>query len=200
MREQPYHGLTLFGLHGNRKYLNATERRRFLESVQRLPPPERLFCQVLAWSGARISEALALTPSAIDVESGVVAIETLKRRRRGIVRQVPLPPEVLNGLERHFHLRRRQRDAVRATRRIWRFSRTTAWRHVKRVMAAAGIPGAPAMPKALRHGFCVKAIQSDVPLPLVQKWIGHASLRTTAIYIDVIGPEERAIAARMWTG
>ena len=30
--------------------------------------------------------------------------------------------------------------------------------------------------------------------------IGHASLRTTAIYGDVIGPEERAFAARMWHG
>ena len=26
---------------------------------------------------------------------------------------------------------------------------------------------------------------------------GHASLRTTAIYGDVVGPEERAFAARM---
>lgn len=48
MREQPYDGLCLFGQSGSRKYLNAAERRRFLESAQRLPPPERLFCQVLA--------------------------------------------------------------------------------------------------------------------------------------------------------
>jgi integrase/recombinase XerD len=34
---------------------------------------------------------------------------------------------------------------------------------------------------------------------LVQRWLGHASLRTTAIYADVVGPEERAFAARMWT-
>ena len=95
MREQPYDGLTLFGQSGSRKYLNAFERKRFLESAQQLPPPERLFCQVLAWSGARISEALALTPAAIDIESGVVCLVTLKRRKRGIVRQVPLPPDIL---------------------------------------------------------------------------------------------------------
>jgi hypothetical protein len=29
--------------------------------------------------------------------------------------------------------------------------------------------------------------------------MGHASLKTTAIYIDVVGPDERAIAARMWS-
>jgi integrase/recombinase XerD len=65
-------------------------------------------------------------------------------------------------------------------------------------MAAANISGTPAMPKALRHGFGVNAFQSLVPPHLVQRWLGHASLRTTAIYGDVLGVEERALAARMW--
>jgi site-specific recombinase XerD len=83
--------------------------------------------------------------------------------------------------------------------RIWRFSRTTAWRRVKEVMQEAGIAGTPAMPKGLRHGFGVNAFQSYVPPHLVQRWMGHASLRTTAIYGDVMGPEERGFAERMWT-
>jgi integrase len=42
-------------------------------------------------------------------------------------------------------------------------------------------------------------ILSFVTLPhLVQRSLGHASLRTTGIYGDVMGPEERAFAARMW--
>ena len=65
-------------------------------------------------------------------------------------------------------------------------------------MAAAGIAGTPAMPKGLRHGFGVNASSPRFPPHLVQRWLGHASLRTTAIYGDVIGPEERGIAARMW--
>jgi integrase len=198
MREPPYEGQTLFGQSGSRKYLNTAERRRFLESAQRLPPPERLFCLTLAWSGARISEVLGISPVAIDVESGVIAIQTLKRRRRGIVRQVPLPPDLLTNLDRLFCLAAAQRDPERAGERIWLFSRTTAWRYVKSVMAAAGITGSPAMPKGLRHGFGVQAFQANVPPHLVQRWLGHASLRTTAIYGDVIGPEERAFAERMW--
>ena len=198
MREQPYDSQTLFGPSGSRKYLNASERRRFLESAQQLPQPERLFCQVLAWSGARISEALALTPASIDIESGVASFRTLKRRKPGIVRQVPLPDELLSALDRTFNLRHRQGDPDLATGRFWGWSRTTAWRHVKEVMAAAGISGAPATPKGLRHGFGVHAIQCGVPSHLVQRWLGHASLRTTAIYCDVIGPDERAIAERMW--
>jgi integrase/recombinase XerD len=153
MREQPYGGGSLFGPYGSRKYLNAAERRRFLESAQQLPPPERLFCQALAWSGGRISEVLALTPASIDTDTRVASLETLKRRKRGIVRQVPLPPKLLAELDAEFGLARAQQNPQLANVRIWQFSRTTAWRRIKEIMAAAGISGTPAMPKGLRHGF-----------------------------------------------
>ena len=35
-----------------------------------------------------------------------------------------------------------------------------------------------ATPKGLRHGFGIKAVVSNVPLNLVQKWLGHAQLST----------------------
>ena len=193
-------GMSLYGSAGGRKYLNAAERQRFIESAQRAPPMVRLFCLVLRWSGGRISEALALTPAAIDIESGTASFETLKRRKRGFVRQVPLPRDLLSQLNQVFRLRFRQRDPELAGARLWTWSRTTAWRRVKEVMAAAGITGTPAMPKGLRHGFGVNAFQASVPPHLVQRWLGHASLKTTSIYGDVMGPEERAFAERMWSG
>jgi integrase/recombinase XerD len=198
MREQPFDGLSLFGRSGNRKYLNAAERHRFVQAASCAPAKVRLFCLTLRWSGARISEVLALTAASIDIESGVASIESLKRRRRGIFRQVPLPSQLVKQLRGHFQVRRRQRDPDLASVRLWRWSRTTAWRHVKAIMAAAGITGTQAMPKGLRHGFGVNAFQSNVPPHLVQRWLGHASLRTTGIYADVIGPDERGFAARMW--
>ncbi len=198
--QKPYNGQNLFGPSGSRKYLNAAERRRFVEAARRAPSKICLFCLTLRWTGARISEVLALTPAAIDIDSGVACIETLKRRRPGLIRQVPLPPDLLRALNRAFRLRIAQRDPQLSTRRLWTWSRTTAWRYVKTVMAMAGIIGAPAMPKGLRHGFGVSAFQSNVPPHLVQRWLGHASLRTTSIYGDVIGAEERAFAARLWRG
>ncbi|MBR0967872.1 site-specific integrase [Bradyrhizobium diazoefficiens] len=200
MHEQFHGGGSLFGPSGNRKYLNAAERRRFFTAAEELPPADRLLCLVLAFSGARISEVLALTPAAIDIESGVAGIHTLKRRKRGVVRQVPLPRGLLGELDRFFSLAEMQRDPDLSGMRLWTCSRTTAWRRVKAVMAAAKIAGTPAMPKGLRHGFGVNAFQSNIPPHLVQRWLGHASLRTTAIYADVIGIEERAFAERMWLG
>jgi integrase/recombinase XerD len=74
----------------------------------------------------------------------------------------------------------------------------TGWRRVREVMAQAGIRGPHASPKGLRHGFGVAAVTSGVPLNLVQKWLGHAQLSTTAIYADAVGDEEHAIADAMW--
>lgn len=199
MRERAQVGMSLYGPTGNRKYLNAAERRRFIRAALRAPHDVKLFSLVLILSGGRISEILALTPAAIDIDSGATNITTLKRRKRGIVRQVPLPHSVICELNHLFHLRRRQRDPEYARRRMWTWSRTTAWRRVKEVMTDAKINGTPAMPKGLRHGFGVHAIQSKIPMPLLQRWLGHASLRTTAIYIDVVDADERAIAARMWS-
>ncbi len=198
MLSQARAGVSLYGPTGARKYLNAAERRRFMKAATDVEPHTRLFCLVLGWSGARISEILALTPSAIDIESGVANIETLKRRKRGIVRQVPLPREILRQLNRVFRLRFLQRDPQLGTLRLWTWSRTTAWRRVKEVMAMAAINGAPAMPRGLRHSFGVNAFQSNVPPHLVQRWMGHASLRSTSVYADVMGPDERAFAERMW--
>jgi integrase/recombinase XerD len=198
MQEHAHAGMSLYGSTGSRKYLNAAERRRFIRAARRAPLDVQLFCLVLSLSGGRISEILALTPAAIDIDSYVVNITTLKRRKSGIVRQVPLPRGILSKLNQVFHLRRNQRDPDSSGRRIWNWSRTTAWRRVKEIMAAANVSGTPAMPKGLRHGFGVNAFQSLVPPHLVQRWLGHASLRTTSIYGDVVGAEERRFAARMW--
>ena len=189
--------MSLHGPTGRRKYLNAEERRRFILAARTTSPRVRVFCLVLAWSGCRISEALAITPAAVDLDAGTISLETLKKRTRGVVRQVPLPSSVLRELDRAFDIRRCQHDPILASRRLWTCCRSTGWRQVKYVMKIARISGGAAMPKGLRHAFGVAAF-AVVPPHLVQRWLGHASLRTTAIYGDVSGPEERSFAERVW--
>ncbi len=197
MRQDAQNVPSLYG-RGGRKYLTSIERRRFKRSAQEAPPKVRLFCLVLMWAGGRLSETLALRPMDFDLDSGAATFETLKRRARGVVRQVPIPRSLLNELEDIFKVREAQSDPDRCRARLWPWSRTTGWRCVKQVMARAGIYGECAMPKGLRHGFGVAAFQTKIPPHLVQRWLGHASLRTTAIYGDVVGREERLIASRMW--
>ncbi|MGU3423086.1 tyrosine-type recombinase/integrase [Methylobacterium sp. D54C] len=115
---------------GHRKYLNPDKRRRFLVAADRAAPELRAFCHLLAWTGCRLSEALALASADLD--------------------------------------------------------------------AAAGNAGLHVSPNGLRPGFGVHAVRSGVPLNLLQRWLGHEHIATKAIYADVLGAEEREIAARMW--
>jgi integrase len=60
-------------------------------------------------------------------------------------------------------------------------------------------PDAPhRSPKGLRHGFGINATVNGIPLNMLQKWMGHAQLTTTAIYADAVGKEEQDIAAKIW--
>ena len=106
---------------------------------------------------------------------------------------MPVPATLLDALDLVHGLR------DRATRtQLWTWSLKTAYTRVIEIMARAGIAGPQASPKGLRHGFGVACIEKGIPLNLVQRWLGHAQLSTTAIYADAVGEEEHAIAAQMW--
>lgn len=185
--------MRLYDEASRRLYLNASERDRFRRAAGALGEAERVFCLILLHTGCRISEALSLTSVALQPEARVITFRTLKRRRR-LMREVPVPVELVEALcaliggqpERAFNSR------------IWPVSRITAYRWVKAAMAEANIKGEHASPKGLRHGYGVYALGCGIPLNMLSKWMGHASIKTTAIYANALGPEELAIAARMW--
>jgi site-specific recombinase XerD len=107
-------------------------------------------------------------------------------------------------VKRHeFEVSRRSVSAGRKhalDQRLWPWGRTTAWRHVTYVMAQAGIMEGPhRVPKGLRHGYAIHALNKGVQINLVSKWMGHSTLETTAIYANAVGEEQQAIAARMWS-
>jgi integrase/recombinase XerD len=190
----------LFDQQGRRLYLTDDERKAFLKAAAHASREDRSFCSVLLYTGCRVSEGLALTPQQIDLSAKVIIFESLKKRRRGVYRQVPVPPELLDTLDMVHGVREAQRKrTARLTQLLWPWCRMTAWRKVQAVMDAAGIGEGPhASPKGLRHGFGVAAVSKGIALNMVQKWLGHAQLSTTSIYANAVGQEEQSIAARMW--
>ena len=191
---------SLFDKKGKRKYLTQQERALIEKAAEKFPREVRTLLGVLIFTGCRISEALSLTSDRIDLNDGVIVFESLKKRERGVFRAVPVPPKLLDMLELVHSVRETQEGARRKNKvRLWNYSRTTAWRHIKDVLDAAGIEQSDKMsPKAFRHGFGVAAVSAGIPLNLVQRWLGHAQLTTTAIYADAVGAEEKKIAERMW--
>jgi integrase len=190
----------LFNSEGQRKYLTNDERMAFLHAAESADRETRTLCSVLAFTGCRLSEALALTADRIDLANSTITFETLKKRRKGVFRSVPVPPEVLDALDLVHGIRSTQRSRSHGRGvYLWTWSRTTAWRKVKAVMEEAKLSEGPqATPKGLRHSFGVQGVTKGVPLNLVQRWLGHAQLSTTAIYAEATGEEERHIANRMW--
>ena len=184
--------MQLYDTTGRRKYLTPTERHEFFCAAEKASREVQTFCSTLGYTGCRISEALALTGTQIDLAAGVLVFESLKKRRKGIYRGVPVPRSFLELLDAVHNL------AALGDQRLWKWSRTTAWRRVREVMDAANIRGAWATPKGMRHGFGVRAVTASIPLNLTQRWLGHANIGTTAIYANAIGPEEQQIAARKW--
>ena len=132
---------SLYARDGARKYLNLDERGRVIAAVEVMRRDQALFALTLAWTGARVSEVLALTPASFQIERGIVALRTLKRRKHS-VREVPIPPELMSALDSAFGLLSAQRNPPATEGHLWPWHRVTAWRIIKGVMARAGIEDA----------------------------------------------------------
>lgn len=181
-----------------RKYLSRDERNRFLSVARKADRPEvQTLALTLALSGCRISEALAMRIADVDLEQSLLRIRTLKRRTESW-REVPVPEELTRSLELTHRLRTRQAHPVQRTERLWPMSRSSAFRHIRKLMLQAGIEGPQACPKGLRHGFGIAAVAAGVPLPTLAAVLGHSSITTTAIYTTAAGNEARQQLGRMW--
>ena len=138
---------SLYTPRGKRKYLTGDERARFIGAAMAHPRADiGLLCLTLAHLGCRISEALALRPSSISADQGLVSVVSLKKRGRLHVREIPAPDDLLASLSAYSNGLRHEK--------LWTWSRSQAWRLIKAVMAEAKIaPGVHATPKGLRHAF-----------------------------------------------
>tara|TARA_Y100000588_G_C14014648_1_gene821531 strand:- start:203 stop:802 length:600 start_codon:yes stop_codon:yes gene_type:complete len=186
------HSMSLYAKDGQRKYLNQTERLRFLEAAKEQTTDVRLFCQLLYYTGARLAEIHNLSLQNIDVSNGTVIIESLKKRKKGVFREIPIPDFLLENI--HCYA---EKLKLQIKECLWRFSLRTASRKIKTVMNLANIKGVRSSSRSLRHGFAVHAV-SNAPLTLVKKWLGHSKLETTEIYLNIVGAEERQIMKRLW--
>lgn len=189
---------SLFDAEGRRKYLVPIERTAFLRAALTAGGQTATLCAVLTFTGARISEVLALTPLDLDEANGTINVETLKRRKKGIIRAVPVPWELFLYLDGVHSWQEARANPTSVNRRLWQFSRTTAWRRVKYVAQLANSPRYLRSPKVLRHAFGVDARIKGVPIELIKICLGHARIETTFIYTTVVGPEERDFIGRTW--
>ena len=187
--------LTLRDSFGQRKYIIQEERHRFQEVALTKELETKTLCLLLLWTGARIGEIQALTSANIDVANNSIVIRTLKQRRKKVFREIPISEPLMSLVVKFLNMRQ---GNISQTQSIWSWSKRTSQRRLKSVMIEADIRGIHACAKGLRHSFAVHCVLCKIPLTTVQKWMGHVYLDTTAVYLNIIGQEERTLAARIW--
>ena len=126
--------MRLFSPGGERLYLTAQERQRFLAALDEERPMDRLFCHVLHFTGCRPSEALELAPGRILVEEKALVLRCLKKRKqdtRGRVKQaqyrtVPVPEMLIENLDLVYGIRALQKKGKGLDIPLWTMSKPPA--------------------------------------------------------------------------
>ena len=99
---------------------------------------------------------------------------------------MPAHPELAAGLNNFLAYSDTRRG------RIFNCARGTAWRWVQETMARAIALGAtmPGRNKVgthtLRHSAARHWLASGVPINVVSRWLGHASIQTTLVYLEIL--------------
>jgi integrase/recombinase XerD len=143
--------------------------------------------EFLYGTGARVTEAVALDLSHIDLEDKV-AIVTGKGAKQ---RMVPLGSKAVVAIGRWLPdrlglLHRQQRgDPVFLNMRGRRLSRQGMFDVVRSNAGLVGIAGEKVSPHVLRHSAATHMVEAGADLRTVQEMLGHATISTTQVYTRV---------------
>lgn len=193
--------------------------RRFLDGTREhwLSP----LWTLLAYSGVRLSEALALTWTDVDLAAGRVTIcKAVQRigsewvvaepKTEAGARAITLPPEAIEALERraekvgaHCAGKVSAQDGPNPDKRMvfagerdgGVLGHSTVGHAMRRECRRLGLP--PVTPHGLRHLHASLLLASGVPIPAASQRLGHAtSAITMRVYAHALGEDDsRATAA-----
>lgn len=186
--------------------------RRLLEAARALRQPlkaasfEALF-GLLAVSGMRVGEAIALDLDDVDLEHGVITIreQTAKLER---ARLVPLHPTTVEALEHYVRTRQRLRPRPRSRAFFLsaagtRIDRSEVSKTLRKITIALGLRTETARPRAhdLRHGVSTliewqrSGVRIDERIAALSTYLGHVSPADTYWYLTAT-PELMGAAAQ----
>ena len=77
---------------------------------------------------------------------------------------------------------------------------TTAWRWVQAAVKRAEelcaiAPGKRIGAHALRHSFARHLLMNGIPINYLSRWLGHPSIQTTLIYLELVADPTGSLAA-----
>jgi site-specific recombinase XerD len=159
--------------------LSREEVRQILSQVRRLP--YRVCLSTIYACGLRLSEGVQLQVAAIDSERQVLHIRQGKGHKD---RYVPLPSATLSLLRQQWLSHRHplwlfpSRQDQKANKPL---SASGVQRAFKAALKSSSIHKAATV-HTLRHSWATHLLEAGINLRLIQIWLGHKSLHTTALY------------------
>ena len=163
------------------------------------PHAERLRALiVIMWrSGLRISEALALAESDLDLDRGAVVVRHGKGNKR---REVGMDEWGWQQLVPWLALRREMPVGallciINGPNRGRPWTSSAARECLRTQAAQAGVRRRFA-PHQLRHAHAVEMAREGVPLNVIQRQLGHANLGITSVYLQGIDTSEIVATVR----
>ena len=176
-------------MHQGHQTLSANEERRLLKAAKTATPETRALCELLFWSGCRLSEAIALKREHIDTERSFVVIHTLKQRQKPLLRAVPVPRKLI---------RRLYKLPTSSDGRFWPYSRWTARRRLLPLYEAAQLQAGQGTSRTFRHSYNARAIRCGLPDRVRRVLLGHRTQAANNFYGQLQGYELRSFASRTW--
>ena len=164
------------------EYLEASEVNALIRAAK--DPRARLLMLEQWRAGLRVSEALALQVAdiSLDADTPTIRVRSGKGRKARIV---PVHPELAAAFRVALSYGSVQQG------QLIDVSRMTAWRWVQAAVASAEQLGALPRGKkigthTLRHSYARHLLMHGVPINYLSRWLGHSSIQTTLIYLELV--------------
>jgi integrase/recombinase XerD len=175
--------------------LSAGEAERLVEAASETTPRalrDRALVELLYGSGLRVSEAVGLERSGVDLEERLVRTVGTGGKER----VVPLGRRAVDALRRYMargrpFLDRRHRPELFLNAQGGALTRAGAFLILRRLAEKAGLEPGRVHPHLLRHSFATHLLEGGADLRSVQEMLGHADLATTELYTHVTDRRRR---------
>jgi integrase/recombinase XerD len=169
--------------------LSAGEAERLIEAASGTTPRalrDRALVELLYGAGLRVSEAIGLERSGVDLDERAVRV----LGKGGKERVVPVGRQAVEALRRYLargrpYLDRRHRPELFLNAKGGALTRSGAFLILRLLAEKAGLEPGRVHPHLLRHSFATHLIEGGADLRSVQEMLGHADLSTTELYTHV---------------
>lgn len=164
-----------------RIYLGRDEVEKIINAIDH--PLIRYFAMTMANTGIRIRECINLTLNDVNLEEGYLKVINGKGGKN---RTVPLNEKLQQNLKEYLENHRPHTNSLYffALKKTGTVSEQYVNRKLKEACKAAGIEK-HVTSHILRHSFASYLVKKDAHVAVIQKLLGHASLRTTSVYLHV---------------